>query len=165
MILTTFGSRIREARKRLNPKVTQSDLAERIGVSLQTVKEWEWGKKYPEFKRLLELVRILDVTPNWLLSTSVCQVQEDGTLSRVTFAEPEPEPIQRTNVQSKPLDVLHDPSLFADVNARKHQPFRVFGSVLDFPYAPEPVEHEPTQLSAANKTRKPQKPKNGKKPE
>ncbi len=47
---------------RCEKKMTQTDLAERIGVSVQSISKWETGKAVPSFEHLNELCTVLDVT-------------------------------------------------------------------------------------------------------
>lgn len=68
----SIGSRIAQARRELAVRerkdVSQSDIAERLGVAQATVNRWENDKegKRPSDENLLELARILGVTPSWL---------------------------------------------------------------------------------------------------
>ncbi|MGJ8524304.1 HTH-type transcriptional regulator PrtR [Halomonadaceae bacterium LMG 33818] len=48
-------------------KLTQTDLAKRLGVSAQTVQQWVSGKTQPRQKRIEALAQILHVKPEWLL--------------------------------------------------------------------------------------------------
>ena len=46
---------------------SQEELAERLGVSRQSVSKWESGASIPDINRILELSRIFDVTTDYLL--------------------------------------------------------------------------------------------------
>lgn len=61
-----IGIRIKLARERLSPEITQDALAEQLGVSDKAVSGWERGGR-PDSGRLPELRRILRVTYMWLL--------------------------------------------------------------------------------------------------
>ena len=52
-----FGNNLQYLRK-TNGNMTQEKLAERMGVSRQTVSKWESGEGYPELSKLLELCDI-----------------------------------------------------------------------------------------------------------
>ena len=54
-----FGSRVKNYRERAG--LSQLKLAEEMEVSLQTVRDWERGEKYPHLRRLLGLARVLGV--------------------------------------------------------------------------------------------------------
>lgn len=62
------GSFITEKRKELG--MTQSDLAEKLSVSFQSISKWETGKAYPNIEILSDLAGILGVTVDELLSGS-----------------------------------------------------------------------------------------------
>ncbi len=66
-----IGSRIREARLRLTPEVSQSDLAGRLaaqGLDLDrpTVTRIENGKRYLRDFEILAIARVLKVSVAWL---------------------------------------------------------------------------------------------------
>lgn len=61
----TMGQRIRAARQR--DQTSQSDLADRIGVSASTVSQWESGKvRGLEPRALRAIARVLEVNEEWL---------------------------------------------------------------------------------------------------
>lgn len=62
----TFGSRLRQARKAA--RMSGPDLAKAIGVSNQTVSEWERDLYQPRGERLTALARLTHVRVDWLLS-------------------------------------------------------------------------------------------------
>ena len=53
---------LRESRK-----LTQAELAERIGVSSKTVSKWETGKGLPDISLLQPLAQALGISPNGIL--------------------------------------------------------------------------------------------------
>ena len=55
-------------RLRKEKGLTQEELAERLNVSLMTVRRWEWGNTSPNSKMLVELADVLGTTPEKLLS-------------------------------------------------------------------------------------------------
>jgi len=54
-----FGNRLRICRENVN--CTQEKLAEAVQVSLQTVKDWERGRKYPHMRKLPVIAAALGV--------------------------------------------------------------------------------------------------------
>ncbi len=66
----TVGSRIKTARRRLVPKMTQRGLAGKFGITDKAVSAWERGESMPEYERLPALREILRVTFAWLLAGS-----------------------------------------------------------------------------------------------
>lgn len=65
MSQTTLGQSIRHHRKEKN--MTQSELAERLGVSVQAVSKWETDKGAPDISQLLPLSRELGMSVDLLL--------------------------------------------------------------------------------------------------
>ena len=55
-----LGARIRELRKRL--KITQEQLAERLGLDQKHMSRIELGKSYPSLDRLKKISEVLEVT-------------------------------------------------------------------------------------------------------
>lgn len=60
-----IGSRIRELRILNN--LTQSQLAQLVFVSQDTISLWERGKSLPSLQDLIELVRVFNVSSDYLL--------------------------------------------------------------------------------------------------
>ena len=54
-----FGKRLRAFRELA--RVSQMKLAEQLGVSVQTIKEWERGAKHPHLKRIPALALALGI--------------------------------------------------------------------------------------------------------
>lgn len=61
-----LGANLQYLRK-LHGGITQEKLAERMGVSRQTVSKWETGEAYPELDKLLELSNLFSCTLDALL--------------------------------------------------------------------------------------------------
>lgn len=64
-----FGSNLKELRKLKN--LSQEDLAEKVGVSRQSVSKWETGEAYPEMNNILMLCKIFNCKINDLLSNNL----------------------------------------------------------------------------------------------
>ncbi len=60
--------RIRELRK--ERKMTQTQLAELLATTQDTVSLWELGKSYPDIPSLVRLCDIFDVSADYLLGRS-----------------------------------------------------------------------------------------------
>lgn len=63
---TEIGKFIAKCRK--EKKLTQAQLAERLGIIDRAVSKWETGKSLPDSSIMLELCEILEITVNELLS-------------------------------------------------------------------------------------------------
>ena len=111
--------------RRIHGGMTQEKLAERLGVSRQTVSKWETGEAVPELEKLLELSRLFSCTldallkedmqpqENWFSPVSVVTV-EGFTLARYVIISPQPEDdvqayLQRWAVRSGLLEVCDKP--------------------------------------------------------
>lgn len=65
----SFGEKLYEVRKARG--LSQEQLAERCGVTRQSVSKWELGQGYPETEKLLILCRVLDVDLDYLLRDEI----------------------------------------------------------------------------------------------
>ena len=63
-----LGERIKN--RRLNKKLTQNQLAQRIGVSKQTISNWENNNQLPELETFTMLVKDLNCSSDYLLGLS-----------------------------------------------------------------------------------------------
>lgn len=63
-----FGKRIAECRKKL--MLSQTELAEKLGVTSQAVSKWECGLTLPDIDLLLDLSKLYDISINELLEDS-----------------------------------------------------------------------------------------------
>ncbi len=65
-VSATFGDRVAAARDALG--LTQSQLAGRLGVRVQTLQNWEGDRSEPRANKLQMLAGILNVSIIWLLT-------------------------------------------------------------------------------------------------
>lgn len=72
----TTGEKIATLRKAQN--LTQEQLAERLGVSRQSVSKWESDLAYPETEKLIRLSELFDCSVDSLLRPSAKQAQQSG---------------------------------------------------------------------------------------
>lgn len=59
-----FGKKLRKARK--SKRLTQQELADKVGTNRVNVTRWETGRTEPNFETLIKLVDLLDVSLDWL---------------------------------------------------------------------------------------------------
>lgn len=85
--LIEMGIRIAQRRKELH--LTQEQLAEKMGVSLQTVSCIELGKKAVRPANLANLCTCLNVTADYVLYGKRNQQQMDDTVSKLSALTPE----------------------------------------------------------------------------
>lgn len=62
----TLGERLTELRKKAN--LSQEDIAEKIGVSRQTISKWELDQSLPDFDKILPLCKLYNITSDELLT-------------------------------------------------------------------------------------------------
>lgn len=60
-----FGKNFRDARKQM--KLSQKQVAEKLGIHQSNVSDWENDISRPEYEKLIELSRIYDVSIDELL--------------------------------------------------------------------------------------------------
>ena len=71
--MDTIGTRIARHRKELG--LTQEDLAVKLGVSAQAVSKWENDASCPDITLLPQLVKVLDITTDELLTGKTSEVR------------------------------------------------------------------------------------------
>lgn len=65
-------------------KLSQEKLAEKIGVSRQSISKWESGESIPEIERLIELSKIFDVTVDYLVKDDTGNIIDTKTSEEVS---------------------------------------------------------------------------------
>lgn len=81
-----FGDNLRNLRK--IKKISQEKLAEKIGVTRQSVSKWECGEAYPEMDNILKLCDIFHCKINDLVHEDLIDIDsldEDVKMSIVKF--------------------------------------------------------------------------------
>ena len=68
MKINHLGNNIQTIRKFRGMK--QQELADKIGINMQSLSKIERGLNYPAYETLEKIMEVLDVTPNELLSRS-----------------------------------------------------------------------------------------------
>ena len=71
-----IGKFISECRKKQN--LTQSQLAEKLGITDRAVSKWENGRAMPDSSLMLDLCSILNISVNELLSGEVIGMENNG---------------------------------------------------------------------------------------
>ena len=67
-----FGDNLRNLRK--SKKISQETLAEKVGVSRQSVSKWETSEAYPEMNNILELCKIFHCHINDLVNDNIIDI-------------------------------------------------------------------------------------------
>ena len=79
------GERIKEARKKKN--LSQQDLGNLLGVSKVSICGYEKGVRIPTMENFLQLIDILDLSPDYLLGRDVNCVSDDESQYNVKLAK------------------------------------------------------------------------------
>ncbi|MEM9349287.1 MAG: helix-turn-helix transcriptional regulator [Pseudomonadota bacterium] len=76
----TLGDRIVAAREAV--ELSQEDLAERLGIKLRTLKDWEDDLSEPRANKLTKLAGVLNVSFRWLMTGQGADLMpSDGVVS------------------------------------------------------------------------------------
>ncbi|GEM_PF-465103 len=79
-----LANNLRKIRKENN--LSQEQLAEKLGVSRQSVSKWESEQAYPEMEKMIQICDIFDITMDELLNQNVSEVnqrkEEKATLAK-----------------------------------------------------------------------------------
>ena len=81
-----FGDNLKKLRKSKN--ISQEVLAEKVGVSRQSVSKWETGEAYPEMNNILQLCKIFHCYINDLVNDNIVDIDsldEEVKMSVVKF--------------------------------------------------------------------------------
>ena len=68
-----IGCKIKAAR--IEKKLTQEQVAELLGVSRQTISNWENEKSYPDIISVIKMSECYDVSLDYLLKVQRCDVK------------------------------------------------------------------------------------------
>ena len=99
-----FGDNLKRVRKMR--KISQEDLADRLGISRQSVSKWETGENYPSMTNIMCLCTIFKCKLNELVHedmTDINSLDEEVKMSVVKFKE---EKQKKVKVLSKIIAVL-----------------------------------------------------------
>ena len=81
-----IGARVREARQRAG--LSQTALAERVGVSQPAVAAWETGAYDPRRVVIARIADVLDVSPDWLASGRRSEAERDKHAAALYLRRP-----------------------------------------------------------------------------
>ena len=82
----SFGRNLQFLRKMRN-KMTQEDLAEKMGVSRQTISKWELDIVYPEMEKVLDLCELFSCSMDQLIRADMVSCDEAYSDIRVEQVE------------------------------------------------------------------------------
>lgn len=85
----TLGKRIKAARERLRPKMTQGDLGKFFDITDKAVSGWERDDTLPALGRIVEIARILKVPTAWLLDGKGPPPHPDSIEAEIDSLDPQ----------------------------------------------------------------------------
>ena len=80
-----IGERIKKERKRKG--LSQQQLGDLLGISKVSICRYEKGTRTPTMETFLDLIRILDVTPDYILGRDVLVVAEGEEPYKISMAK------------------------------------------------------------------------------
>ena len=113
-----IGSRLKEAR--LKKKLSQEQLGDMLGVSKVSVCGYEKGTRTPTMENFLELIKILDLEPDYVLGRDKMVVSESNRDYKILMAEEDLQIIQEIKKNRELYNKLcDDPKRTIDLINRK----------------------------------------------
>lgn len=105
-VADTVGARIRYVRERQGWSV--EDLAQRVGVGVETIEAWEDGTRDPRANRLMLMAGIMNVSAHWLL---------DGTGDTPASRDVDPVEAARNQLEAAKLRLTELSTLFDEIES------------------------------------------------
>ena len=99
-----FGDNLRNLRK--SKKMSQEKLAEKIGVSRQSVSKWECGEAYPEMDNILTLCNIFHCKINDLVHEDITDIDSLGEEVKMSIVKFKKEKQKKMKGVSKAIYIL-----------------------------------------------------------
>ncbi len=99
-----FGENLKKLRKSKN--YSQDILAEKVGVSRQSVSKWETGDAYPEMNNILELCKIFHCKINDLINDSIIDVDSLDEEIKMNVVKFKKEKQKKFKTISKILEII-----------------------------------------------------------
>ncbi|MBQ7715359.1 MAG: helix-turn-helix domain-containing protein [Clostridia bacterium] len=78
--MSTFGERLKSQRRENG--YSQTDLSERIGVSVQSISKWENDNAMPDISQIVPLSAVLGVSTDWLLGVGMNEEHDKALLEK-----------------------------------------------------------------------------------
>ena len=98
-----FGENLYNLRK--NQKMSQEKLAEKVGVSRQSVSKWENGTAYPEMNRILELCKIFHCQLNDLVNDKILDFDSLDEEIKMNIVKFNKEKQRKLKIASKTISI------------------------------------------------------------
>ena len=113
-----IGERLKEAR--INKKLSQQQLGDLMGVSKVSVCGYEKGNRTPNINNFLQLIDILEVSPDYLLGRDVFAVHDNDEAYHHVLAKEDIEILKELKKNKKLYLMLYnDPKRTVELIVRK----------------------------------------------
>jgi len=89
-----FADKLIELRKKSG--MSQEELAEKLGVSRQSVSKWEGAQSTPDLNRILEISKIFDVSTDYLLKD---EIEAGKEISEKSISDETEPPLRRASME------------------------------------------------------------------
>lgn len=89
-----FADKLIELRKKSG--MSQEELAEKLGVSRQSVSKWEGAQSTPDLNRILEISKIFDVSTDYLLKD---EIEAGKEISEKSISDETEPPLRRVSME------------------------------------------------------------------
>ena len=99
-----FGDNLKNLR-RIND-ISQEKLAEKVGVSRQSVSKWETGETYPEMNNILALCKIFHCNINDLVNDSIIDMDSLDDEIKMNVVKFKEEKQKKVKVLAKVISVI-----------------------------------------------------------
>ena len=99
-----FGENLKKIR--ILKKLSQEDLAQKVGVSRQSVSKWETADAYPTMNNLLELCKIFHCKINDLVNDNIVDIDSLGNEVKTKVVSLKKEEQKKMKVLSKIISVI-----------------------------------------------------------
>ena len=78
--MESFGQRLKSLRREAG--FSQSDLSDRIGVSIQSISKWENDNTMPDISQIVPLAAVLGVSTDWLLGVGINEKADKAAMEK-----------------------------------------------------------------------------------
>ena len=99
-----FGDNLRKLRKIKN--ISQEELADKVGVSRQSVSKWETGDAYPEMNNILQLCKTFHCKINDLVNDSIIDIDSLDDEIKMSVVKFKKEKQEKVKTLSKVIYIL-----------------------------------------------------------
>ena len=80
-----FGEKLMQLRKKQG--LSQEELAEKLGVSRQSVSKWESNNTYPETEKIIQICNIFDCSMDDLINDNITDINQTSRSNKINLNE------------------------------------------------------------------------------